>query len=329
MIDKATLLARLSSNGAASAALQLAPLTWSRSGRPYVGDLAFADSDRPYAIVTTVTDNFIGVGSVFLLSLQEQLANRDKVDVILAQSEEIAPLSQENRDLLSRLCPGLRILDIDTTAFLDDANMTRYDADGKAIGVRLDARVLPSKRAAYVKLNVMRLTQYDKVVLMDSDLMVVNDFSELFEVEADMAAVPSGRFDGSFPRTEVPRWAYRGGFNSGVLLLSRRCRGERPFNAALDFMDQKKDRKLRDQSVLNHVLRRAGKELLPHVYNHKLHKADPDMLGDRGALETSKIIHFVGRSKWQLKDHREAGGAIYDRFHEIQARTGAPFVLEG
>ena len=328
MISAARLLKAASRHPAASAVLRRAPLRWPRSSRRYEGDLVCEGSDRPYAIVSTVTDNFVGVGSAFLLSLHERLARRDRVDVILVQADRVAPLSAENRAALARLCPGLRIVDVDAS-FLTAENMTRYDHRGRPIGVTLDTQVLPSKRAAYVKLNVLRFTQYDKVVLMDSDLMVLDDFSELFDLEADIAATPAGKRRPEGWRTTIPRWAFRGRFNSGVLLLSRRCRGAAPFNAAVDFLDAKRAKRLRDQSVLNELFRRAGKELLPTAYNYKLNKADPKMLDDVAALSTAKIIHVVGTSKWELKQRRNEGRPVYDRFHELQRRTGVPFILEG
>lgn len=328
MIDRQQLLHDASFNPVAAAVMDRFSLIWPSSTRTYEGDLLCRDSRRPYAIVSTITDNFIGAGAVFLLSLNEKLANREEVDVILVQADGVAPLSPENRAALARLCPGLRFVDVDA-AFLTPENMTRYDPQGNPVSVDVDTEVLPSKRAAYVKLNVLRFTQYRKVVLMDSDLMIVRDFSDLFAIDTDIAAVRGGRRNDVAEHEHICRWAYRGGFNSGVLLLDRRCRGKRPFNAAIDFLDEKRNKRLRDQSVLNHLFRYAGKTLLPNAYNYKLSKADPDMLDDAKALETAKIIHFVGTSKWELKNERNRGRALYDRFHEIQARTGVPFILEG
>lgn len=307
---------------------RLKPLDWPKSEREYLGDLVVPDTERRYAIVSTITDNFVGLGAVFLLSLHEVLAIRDEVDVILLQSPDVAPLSAENRALLASTCPGLKFIDIDTSSFLTKENMTRYDKQGNPRSLKRDKYELPSKKAAYVKLNVLRLTQYDKVVLIDSDMMVVNDFSEIFSAPHDLAAVPSGKPDPSYEGDYSPRGVRRGGFNTGFVLLNAALRGRRPFNAALDFLEMKRDRRLRDQSILNRIFERTEKLYLPHSYNYKLRVMDPDILLDPSPLETAKIIHFVATSKWLLKDPAYAGQPIYERFHALQARTGVPFILE-
>lgn len=313
--------------GVAANVRRMIPLRWPATARVYEGDLT-VDDPRHYAVVTTITDNFVGLGAAFLLSLHEQLAIRDQVDVILLQSPDVAPLSPENRALLAKVCPGLKVLDIDTSGFLNAANMARYNKEGRAVMVRRDRQDIPSKKAAYVKLNVLRLTQHEKVVLMDSDMMVLADFSEVFDLPHDLAAVPTGVADPDFPGEYAAPSARRRGLNTGFVLMSRRVRGAGPFNAAIDFLDLKRNKKLRDQAVLNEIFRSCEKLVLPHAYNHKLHIDDPEMLSNPRTLDVAKIVHFVERSKWGLKDEARAGQAIYDRFHALQRRTGAPFTLE-
>lgn len=160
-------------------------------------------------------------------------------------------------------------------------------------------------------------------------MMVVDDFSEVFDLPHDLAAVPTGEPDASFAGGHSPRGTPKShGFNTGFVLLSQQLRGEEPFHAALDFMDEKRGRKLRDQSILNRIFLPVEKLILPHAYNHKLHPTDPTMLSNPDTLRSAKIIHFVALAKWSLKDPKHRGEAIYDEFHALQARTGVPFVLE-
>lgn len=306
---------------------RLRPLSWPASDRAYLGDLAVRDPRR-YAVVTTITDNFIGMGAAFLLSLNERLARRDEVDVILLQSPGVAPLSLENGIALEELCPGLKIIDIDTSSFLTAANMTRYDKEGRPTSVRRDRDQLPSKKAAYVKLNVLRLAQYEKVVLMDSDMLVVNDFSEVFDLSHDIAAVRTGAPDPDFVSEHRGRGAARTGFNTGFVVFDRSAIGEGAFNAAIDFMELRRGRRLRDQSILNEIFAQADRLYLPHAYNYKIHVSDPGRLSRVETLETAKVLHFVAVTKWGLKDAANRGKAIYDYYHAVQKRTGIPFILE-
>jgi hypothetical protein len=293
-----------------------------RSERAYPGDIVLKGSRNSRAIVTTITDNFVGLGSAFLLSLAEQVKSLKQVDVILVQAPEVAPLSEQNRRALAALCPGLHIVDVDVSGFLNDANMVRYDDQGRA---RSEA-ALPSKKAAYVKLNVLRFTAYEHVLLMDSDLLVLQDFSELFNLPFALAAVPSGTLHRRIGVNYIPAGRGLGTFNSGVLLLGRSNRGEEAFNAAIDQLDSGEPRKLRDQSVLNEIFRYSEKLLLPPTYNFKI-PPGPRALHDRPAMMSSKVLHFIGPSKFQLTDPSHAGAPIYDLFHSVQARTGLPFTL--
>ena len=123
------------------------------------------------------------------------------------------------------------------------------------------------------------------------------------------------------------RWLLPAGIG-GVLLLGRPNRGRDVFLAAIDFMDARTTRTLRDQSVLNHILHAREKFFLPPTYNFKVQSRSAEALADGHALKAAKVLHLVGRSKWLLKDPANAGQPIYEHFHALQARTGVPFVLD-
>ncbi|GLK77140.1 hypothetical protein GCM10008171_23940 [Methylopila jiangsuensis] len=306
---------------------RLRPLAWPATDRVYLGDLTVRDPRR-YAVVTTITDNFIGMGAAFLLSLHERLGRRDEVDVILLQSPGVAPLSLENGIALQELCPGLKIIEVDTSSFLTAANMTRYDKEGRPMSRRRDHYELPSKKAAYVKLNVLRLAQYEKVVLMDSDMLVVDDFSDVFDLSHDIAAVRTGAPDPDFTPEHRGRGAPRIGFNTGFVAFDQAALGAGAFNTAIDFMELRRNRRLRDQSILNEIFAHADRLYLPHAYNYKIHVSDPERLSRAETLERVKVLHFVATTKWGLKDPANSGKPIYDYYHAVQKRTGIPFILE-
>ena len=60
------------------------------------------------------------------------------------------------------------------------------------------------------KLRVFGITEYDKLVYLDSDLLVCGNIEELFLMD-DLSAVPDSVF--------FPQWS-RGGMNAGVICIS-------------------------------------------------------------------------------------------------------------
>lgn len=290
-------------------------------------DLIVEGSTARRAIVSTITDNFLGLGATFLHSLVTTLQNPELYDFILLQDESAAPLSAENRRLLTNICPRLVVLDIDTSGYLTEETVKRYDRDGNPTREGVDERV-PSKKAVYLKLCVLRLARYEQVLLLDSDLLVLDDFSEIFTLPADVVCCRAGEDKKDYTVRFSPAGRTGPMFNSGVLLLSKACRGGDWFNRAAELVLAKRNTPLQDQSVFNMLLRDSATLYLPQTYNYKLDFRKANFLDKGEPLRSAKILHFIGPGKWALTDPRRRGQKIYDHYHAVQRETGAPFILQ-
>jgi len=63
----------------------------------------------------------------------------------------------------------------------------KFDADYMQIN---DYDFLPQKHAVYQKLKFLELNGYDKILYIDSDAVILDDAPNLFDINADFAAVP-------------------------------------------------------------------------------------------------------------------------------------------
>jgi glycogenin glucosyltransferase len=84
------------------------------------------------------------------------------------------------------------------------------------------------------KLHIFRLTQYEKIIFLDADILPLRPLSHLFTLEHEFSAVP----DVGWPDI----------FNSGMMVLSP---GEDKFNQVMDLVKSRGSWDGADQGILN------------------------------------------------------------------------------
>lgn len=155
-------------------------------------------------------------------------------------------------------------------------------------------------RKAYFILDVFRLREYDTVITLDTDMVVLGDLGELLRLREGLAAVPQF-FYGQHK------------LNSGLLVIQREYLSDE-FCARLDRCGREGDYELdkHDQGILNSVLDGDFVRLDPR-YNFVKRR----LSGDLPVPEDTAILHFTGRHKpWQ---GGEAGyGQAEDRWREFE-----------
>ena len=92
----------------------------------------------------------------------------------------------------------------------------------------------PDLNTVLTKLHIFRLTQYEKIIFLDADVLPVRPLSHLFALPHEFSAVP----DVGWPDI----------FNSGVLVLSP---GEDKFNELRELLKSKGSWDGGDQGLLN------------------------------------------------------------------------------
>ncbi|MBW8795894.1 MAG: polysaccharide pyruvyl transferase family protein [Streptomyces sp.] len=161
-------------------------------------------------------------------------------------------------------------------------------------------------RKAYFILDIFRLRDYDTVITLDTDMVVLGGLGELLELREGLAAVPQF-FYGQHK------------LNSGLLVIQKEYLSDE-FCAKIDKTGRSGDYELdkHDQGILNAVLD-GDFVRLDAKYNFVKRR----LSGDLPVPEDTKILHFTGRHKpWQ---GGESGYAqAEDRWREFDM-TGAEF----
>ncbi|GGS92956.1 glycosyltransferase [Streptomyces griseoviridis] len=138
-------------------------------------------------------------------------------------------------------------------------------------------------RKAYFILDVFRIREYDTVITLDTDMVVLGDLGELLKLREGLAAVPQF-FYGQHK------------LNSGLLVIQREYLSD-AFCAKLDATGRSGDYELdkHDQGILNAVLD-GDFVRLDARYNFVKRR----LSGDLPVPEDTAILHFTGRHKpWQ------------------------------
>ncbi|MBT2507259.1 polysaccharide pyruvyl transferase family protein [Streptomyces sp. ISL-98] len=155
-------------------------------------------------------------------------------------------------------------------------------------------------RKAYFILDVFRIRDYDTVITLDTDMVVLGDLGELLKLREGLAAVPQF-FYGQHK------------LNSGLLVIQREYLSDE-FCARIDATGRSGDYELdkHDQGILNAVLDGDFVQLDAR-YNFVKRR----LSGDLPVPDDTAILHFTGRHKpWQ---GGEAGyGKAEERWREYE-----------
>ncbi|MEU0833692.1 glycosyltransferase [Streptomyces sp. NPDC005969] len=155
-------------------------------------------------------------------------------------------------------------------------------------------------RKAYFILDVFRVRDYDTVITLDTDMVVLGDLGELLKLRDGLAAVPQFFFG-------------QHKLNSGLLVIQREYLSD-AFCAKIDEVGRAGTYELdkHDQGILNAVLDGDFVQLDAR-YNFVKRR----LSGDLPVPDTTAILHFTGRHKpWQ---GGEAGyGQAEDRWREFE-----------
>ena len=276
---------------------------------------------RRSAIVSIVTDNFIDFGKVFLSSLVQSKSIPKGTDVVFLYCPVYAPLSQENMDALQAIYPKLKFTLVDTS-FLNGDLIKRWK-NGVVVKEEVDAR-LPEKRSVFLKLAVLELAQYDAVLWLDSDMIILRSVAGLFRTPADIAVVPARASNHAFGFNFSKKDKHD--FNSGVMLINRKFLGFACFDEAVELLNQREDTLYQDQSIFNTLWRNQFKFWLPHVYNWKVPVEADAQMHDQIAAN-GRVVHFVGPSKKQIK--RTSPLALHRIYYELLDGVEQPEASQG
>lgn len=152
------------------------------------------------------------------------------------------------------------------------------------------------------------LTDIDKVVYLDVDVVVLGDIAELFKYKVDYIA---GVKDPMYIHNAKKNGLTHSYINSGVMIMNLKALREMNFiQACVDIQDKGYNFSLLDQDIINVVLNKKLQHLPKewNVYGHDYPEMTEDMFEAR---KHPKIIHFCGIRKpwnsdvWGAEEYRK------------------------
>jgi lipopolysaccharide biosynthesis glycosyltransferase len=150
--------------------------------------------------------------------------------------------------------------------------------------VKYDRLIDPSHVNIYYKLEMFTLTEYSRVISIDSDMLILGDISNIIEYE--LAAVSN--FDRKKGKMK--------GFNAGLFSVSGNKICKNTYHSLLDIASNNSFR-IAEQDVLNEYFAKEV-TILSSVYNCK-----KDIFYSSHCnidLEKVKVIHYTSQKPWNV-----------------------------
>ena len=153
-----------------------------------------------------------------------------------------------------------------------DVDKIHYKGGGKVL-----SRYRDNAWKMFTKLNIWKQTQYEKLVYLDADTLILKNIDDLFEYD-ELSAVHGG--------SQMLGYS---GIEGGILVIKP---NEETFDQLIKSLDSDEyDIRMSDQSFLNDYFTRHGKIThLPETYNRRWKK--------RKDFDTCHIYHFNADKPW-------------------------------
>ena len=200
-------------------------------------------------------------------------------DLIVFTNARAASLSLQNKKDLQSISNKVTFYEIDYSRY-----SKVYDRFSKIFLGKPQMRFLPS----FFTYEAFELTsKYDRVLYLDSDMLVISDISDVFLIDSKVPVVTPDAGEFSLDRSFVN---FNGGF---IYLTSNVERGIR--DQLLEYSLLANDHALADQSIMNAFFK--GNVLALDSRYNCLKRCFPDSKYSK--FDSSiKVIHYVGAKPW-------------------------------
>lgn len=259
--------------------------------------------------VATITDgNYILYQKVAIVSLCKNTSSRIRVNLIYS-----GVISKKDREFFLNLEKMYKNI---TLRFINYSNRIDYSAKNHV------------SKAAYIKINLDTiLSDIDKVIYLDSDVLINDDIKELWSYSNKihyLGAIINPGYDYDNRVFGVSKDHKT--FNSGVMMLNLKNIRKHEFSKKLKlFLDEKGHlTRLNDQAAFNAVF--LDWQLLPEKWNVQYvfymkssKELDIDSIHLKDLRKNPSIIHFTSNSKpWQYRNAHPLKKKYYSYLIEVE-----------
>lgn len=240
---------------------------------------------RSSCVATVVSDPFVYGAIVMLASFRRENPWFDG-DFVILHDATYSPLSPKNRELIARAAPNVVFHAVDSSRF---DRIFRFAEEVVLTPKRL--------RAAFLILESFTLDQYERVVTLDSDMIILGSLQLLFQLEHDFCVVRAydNVLDLPLPYFNTGTMVIRGDLLDADMLNT--------ISNSLEGVAVNRDHGKADQAVLNVFFRDRIKTYIDVRYNFSKRLVPTDetdvlkFFRDRDV----RVLHFLGEKPWNLK----------------------------
>jgi lipopolysaccharide biosynthesis glycosyltransferase len=212
--------------------------------------------------IATVCDKKFLVGLETMVSSLIRHTPTFKWDIVVLSPDMV----EEDLGRLAKIYPFIRLVRIDTQKY-DEINQTLMQQK-------------PGANGAYYKYDVFSLDEYDRVLFLDSDTIIVQDIWELLACKEDIAMVPEMFIDQ---------------FNTGVMSISKKYLNADTVKKLIALTRQIGPTDHVDQDIINHFFDGRVKPLSMGFNFLKIYH-NYSFMG--GLSPHIKILHYVIHKPW-------------------------------
>ncbi len=251
---------------------------------------------KNYSYITLLTNDSYVCGIILLLESMKKVNTKYPLHVLI--TEEVSPPTIE---ILNQLKVSYKLVEkIEMPKELMDYNMT------------INPNVAGTWRYCWTKFHIFNQTQFDKIIFLDADIMILKNIDHLFE-KPDM----TGAIDGEYFNL-WPDWDH---INAGCIVIEP---SQEKFDNILNFAFSLKIEELpnyiiADQEVINLYYKDWPKWKECHLnkyYNIFPPYILPSMTED--IKQNCYFLHFVGRKPWVFWAKKES--EQYDEYFYTQGK---------
>lgn len=249
-----------------------------------------------YSYITLLTDDSYIFGIILLQESLKEVDSQYPLEVIVTSN-----VSKSIINILEQLNLRYRIVE----PILND-KMLQYNR-------KKDSMLARTWAYSLTKFKIFDLIEYDKIIFLDADIMILKNLDKLFE-KSHMTSVVDGEYFNLWP--ENPH------FNSGVLVIEpKNENSENLFTFAEKIIEEwDSDDCIADQEILNLYYSDWNNSLDLHLnkyYNIFAPYIQEDQLED--IKQNAYFIHFIGRKPWRAFNKLE--NETYSEFFYQEAHN--------
>ena len=145
--------------------------------------------------------------------------------------------------------------------------------------------------ACFLSLMAFNQPDLDRVIFIDSDMIVLNDISEIIKIDYNFAAVLDKDVRQKF-WTPVKK---DNDINAGLMVINSVYNNKETFRRLTELMNNQRMVKLVDQDIINKFFKNKDIMYLPLKYNKQVKK---NYKNKKCYDETDVILHFCGPKPW-------------------------------